>query len=184
MQQKTITNKVWLLNHVVTRQRDLGWCLKFFFLWMRTIGINPVTQNLSLTCQILTSFIRYGLWIVFVIVNVIQLVFLFQPDTIKSNSLTYFWNYLIDSSNWMVHNLGVHSWVLFAALGDRNWAKLHFQLTEMHSNSTEKSNLILTSFERRLERLTIAGIFYIVLSVRKKTKIVHLVGYCTSISNW
>jgi len=150
-------------------QVNLNFSLRYFFLWMRTIGIYELNPNSHLSCRLLTSILRYGFWITSLNVNVIQLVFIFQfenaqfqPTTIKTSSFTYFWNDLIESSNWMVHNLGVHSWILFEVMGERKWEKLYKLLTEMSKHHSPESTY---SFEKRLKKLTIAGIFYIILSV-------------------
>ena len=173
------------------RHDNLNWSLRYFFSWMKTIGIYQITTNSSCACKFLTPILQYGFWIISVNVNVIQLVFIFQfenaqfqPTIIKTSSFTYFWNDLIESSNWMLHNLGFHCWVLFVALGERKWEKLDKLLSEIHYSSHQSTEAAY-SFEKRLERLTIGGIFYIIISVITlyryffyKTKINWLFLWC------
>lgn len=143
------------------RRCDLDWSLRYFFNWMRTIGIYPKTQQSSIACQVLTFILRYGIWIMFVTVNALQLVFIFhyEPNSF-SGSLTQFSNNLIESSNWIVHNIGSHTWILFFIIGGKKWEKLYNSLTEMRNYSVSAKSTWT------LEKLTLTGIFYIILSVR------------------
>lgn len=147
----------------LTSLRNVDWNFWYLLTWMRLICIYPPTTNSSHNVlAIIALFIRYGLWVLNLVANGTQMVLFYQVDYYES-SPTEYWNTVIDYWNWTVHNIGIHSWIVFLALREHQWPKLTNIL--MKNNHRLSQSLQQSTGLKIIKYLNIFGILYIILAV-------------------
>ena len=149
---------------------DLEWSFQPFFAWMRVLGINHLTEDWSAIKHAFNLILCYGLWAMFVACNLIQFVSFVLEEHGNSKSNTAFINLVIDYGNWVVHNIGVHSWIILFALRKKQWQHLHKSLMEMENYMEFYQQKIS---ERRadfvkLRKLSLYALSFILLTVEIK----------------
>ena len=140
------------------------WC---FSLWMKPIGLYPLTPNGSNINRIIYLSIRYGLWVINLITNLA--VFVNTTETPSSFNSKYnynqtntkYWNYMIDYWNWSAHNIGAHSCIVLFVTRKNKWIKLIKILAKIDNALQSNQSLII----KQRKRINIAGILFIFLSV-------------------
>ena len=157
------------VGHFVKR-RNFDWNCWYFLTLMRLIGLYPPAADASIAIQRIALIIRYSLWLLNVIINVAQILFFYEMDT-SDLSTTEYWNTVIDYWNWTIHNVCIHSWIVFIGLRRNQWAKLTESLIK---NDLRMQLSHLSIRFSKMKFVNMLGIFYILAAVwRQKTILVY-----------
>lgn len=147
--------------------KNLGWSLKSFVLWMQIIGIHiPNKKNFT---RILHSFYSYLICLANIAINVMQIIcFIYKcktdSETPNKNSEAevniHYFNLLIDNINFAVHSVGIHLVIVFGI--SRSWSQITDSLIATENFLAQNNRVDYI----KLRNVCAAGIIYILISVR------------------
>jgi len=164
MPNKVISFPVVGSHNLPNYYQDVDICNNWWYLsiWMKLIGLYPLTTNDSKVITAVSLIMRYALWILNVAANIIQMVLFYEnQSSYYENSVSLYWYDVIQYWNWTVHNIGVQSWIILVALRGNKWMKLNNSLTKT-------DNILQYLFDRSLifrhrKKYNTAGIFLLFL---------------------
>ena len=156
---------------LASTNKTLDWSLKPLLKFMQIIfALPPATSKSGKLVSSVCLICRYIAWLITVFLHSFLLFIFFHWGNFtffstsrkKGFGVTFSWVLLINSGSKAIHSIGIHSILLFSI--HKMWTTLYesLQVTENHFKFQR------TQYYSTFWKLSVAGVIYIIISVRFK----------------
>ena len=172
MSNKVSTTNLVRYSNQQNKANDIKWSLQPLIHWMQILGIYlPQDSTKMLHISSIFRFIHmYGLFFVNIGSHVCLMVLSIWPPNVSpgiqnqqpKKFVTLDWNLLIDNVTFAIYSIGIHSSIFLFTI--KTW-KMIIQSLLTTSEYTTDFYSYRVGYCLQFRKLSIAGIFYIILSV-------------------